>query len=491
MGKEILTRTNSFHNGHLTHPAFVSLAILTVITFVGNFTQLQLSSALPQIVADFDIPTTLGQWMTSVFQLVMGIMVPLTAFLTTRFSTRRIVIASMAVFTLGSLLAWLAPTFPLVLAGRTLEAIGSGIMWPVLQITIFGIFPLERRGFAMGSLGMALSVAPAIGPVLGGWQTDTSGWRSIFLSLTVLGVLCLVASMLWLRNFNDGDASQRADFFSVALSVFGFGGLLYGFTNIESNPISSPVCWAPMTVGVVGIVWFVLRQTHMDRPLLDLSVLRNRSFRTGTIVASLSFFAFSSIIVFMPMYIQDLRGYSATMNGVIWLPGAIGMCIAQFLGGRMLDRYGARPVALCGSTLLMLGTLGMATLNLGSWIWLVSIYQFTRMLGMGFTLMPVTTWSLNCLEPRLVSAGSAVTNTCRQLAGAIGAPVLVVTMSSLTRMRTGQLAQSPDPSVAAAAAQDGLMFGIHWTLVISTIISLCMLLVIIVGIRGRGARRGA
>lgn len=482
MGSTSLTREESYRNGHLTHPAFVSLALLTLITFMGNFTQLQLSSALPQIVADFGIPTTVGQWMTSVFQLVMGIMVPLTAFLTKRFSTRQIVVSSMAVFTGGSLLAWLAPTFPLVLTGRILEAVGSGIMWPVLQITIFAIFPLNRRGFAMGTLGMALSVAPAVGPVLGGWQTDRFGWRSVFLSLFVLGVLCLVAVIAWLRNFNDADRTQKADFFSVCLSVIGFGGLLYGFTNIESYPLSAPVCWAPMMVGAAGIAWFIVRQLRRETPLLDLRVLSNSSFRTGTIVASLSFFAFSSIIVFMPIYIQDLRGYSATMNGIIWLPGAIGMCLAQFFGGRMLDRYGARPVAICGSTLLMLGTLGMATLTLHSWIWLVSIYQFTRMLGMGCTLMPVTTWSLNNLDPGDVSAGSAVTNTCRQIAGAIGAPVLVVTMETLSRERTRALQHSMD---AASASTLGSMFGIHWTLTISTLISVCMMGVVIIGIRSR------
>lgn len=479
MNTTSLTREESYRNGHLTHPAFVSIALLGLITFMGNFTQLQLSSALPQIVADFGIPTTVGQWMTSVFQLVMGIMVPLTAFLTKRFSTRQIVISSMVVFTLGSALAWLAPTFPLVLSGRILEAVGSGIMWPVLQITIFAIFPLNRRGFAMGTLGMALSVAPAVGPVLGGWQTDHFGWRSVFLLLFVLGILCLIAVVLWLRNFNDTDTSQQADFFSVGLSIIGFGGLLYGFTNIESYPLTAPVCWVPMLVGLVGIVWFVARQLRRDAPLLNLRVLANRNFRIGTIVASLSFFAFSSIIVFMPIYIQDLRGYSATMNGVIWLPGAIGMCIAQFCGGRLLDRYGARPVAICGSTLLLLGTFGMATLTLHSWIWLVSIYQFTRMLGMGCTLMPVTTWSLNCLEPSEVSAGSAVTNTCRQIAGAIGAPVLVVTMETLSRTRTHALQQSMD---AASAATLGSMFGIHWILIISTLISACMVVVVIAGI---------
>lgn len=186
-----LTREESYKNDHLTHAAFVSIAILTFITFVGNFTQLQLSAALPTIVSDFGISVTTGQWLTSIFQLVMGVMVPLTAYLTRRFSTRQIVIASMAVFTLGSVFAWLGSSFVLVLIGRLLEAVGTGVMWPVLQITVFSIYPLSRRGMAMGTVGMAMSVAPAIGPTLGGVQTDLNGWRSIFLTLTVIGVISL------------------------------------------------------------------------------------------------------------------------------------------------------------------------------------------------------------------------------------------------------------------------------------------------------------
>ena len=133
----------------------------------------------------------------------MGVMVPLTAFLTRRFSTRQIVICSMAVFTVGSLMAWVGPSFIWVLLGRVLEAAGTGVMWPVLQITVFSIYPLSRRGFAMGTVGMAMSVAPAIGPTLGGWQTDANGWRSIFLTMTVIGVVSLVAlkTMIFMRNF--------------------------------------------------------------------------------------------------------------------------------------------------------------------------------------------------------------------------------------------------------------------------------------------------
>lgn len=486
-----LTREESYQNDHLTHAAFVSIAILTFITFVGNFTQLQLSAALPTIVSDFGISVTTGQWLTSVFQLVMGVMVPLTAYLTRRFSTRQIVIASMAVFTLGSVFAWLGSSFVLVLIGRLLEAVGTGVMWPVLQITVFSIYPLSRRGMAMGTVGMAMSVAPAIGPTLGGVQTDLNGWRSIFLTLTVIGVISLFLAIFGLRNFGTRDASAKADFFSVGLSIFGFGGLMFGFTNIESYPFTHPMVWLAMLIGVVGIVWFVLRQIHGARrqsadpskqpPLLNLSVLKNKSFTVGTVTAALSFFAFSSIMVIMPLYIQDCRGYSATISGLVMLPGAFGQCIAQFFGGKALDRFGARPVALIGSITLLFGTIMMSLISMTSWIWWVSIWQFVRQIGMGFVLMPITTWSLNCLEPEEVSAGSAVTNTVRQIAGAIGAPVLVILMETFTSVRWAALGGSKGMYAVAN------VFGIQWALRVSATICFIMVVMVFFGVRGNGA----
>ena len=486
-----LTREESYQNDHLTHAAFVSIAILTFITFVGNFTQLQLSAALPTIVSDFGISVTTGQWLTSIFQLVMGVMVPLTAYLTRRFSTRQIVIASMAVFTLGSVFAWLGSSFVLVLIGRLLEAVGTGVMWPVLQITVFSIYPLSRRGMAMGTVGMAMSVAPAIGPTLGGVQTDLNGWRSIFLTLTVIGVISLLLAIFGLRNFGTRDASAKADFFSVGLSIFGFGGLMFGFTNIESYPFTHPMVWLAMLIGVVGIVWFVLRQIHGARrqsadpskqpPLLNLSVLKNKSFTVGTVTAALSFFAFSSIMVIMPLYIQDCRGYSATISGLVMLPGAFGQCIAQFFGGKALDRFGARPVALIGSITLLFGTIMMSLISMTSWIWWVSIWQFVRQIGMGFVLMPITTWSLNCLEPEEVSAGSAVTNTVRQIAGAIGAPVLVILMETFTALRWAAIGGAKGMYAVAN------VFGIQWALRVSATICFIMVVMVFFGVRGNGA----
>lgn len=450
---------------------------MTFVTFLGNFTQLQLTSALPQIDKDFGIPLLTGQWLTSVFQLVMGIMVPLTAFLTLRFSTRQIVLTSMIAFTAGSVLAWLAPTFPLVLAGRILEAMGGGVMWPVLQIIIFQTFPVTHRGVAMGTVGIAMAVSPALGPVLGGWQTDHNGWRSIFGSLAVVGAFAVLLVTFFLRNFSEPNPSARADLFSVVLSTIGFGGLLFGFTNIRQYPITAPVCWAPMTAGLVCIVWFVVRQLRVTAPLLDLRVLKNHSFAIGTLIASLSFFAFSSVMVLISQYIVNDLHESATISGLALLPGAFGQIIAQYYGGRFLDRLGARPVVVFGTVSLLIGTVMMSMLSATTPVWWVSLCQFIRQIGQGFTLMPVTTWSLNALEPHSVSDGSAVTNTARQIAGAVGSPILIVIMEAIT---AGYQSTGMHPERAN-------ILGIEWTFRISALVCVVMVVLALVGVRGHNA----
>ena len=222
-------------------------------------------------------------------------------------------------------------------------------------------------------------------------------------------------------------------------------------------------------------------RTTGREPLLDLEVLKNRSFTVGTITAALSFFAFSSITVILPLYIQDDRGYSATMSGLIMLPGALGQAIAQFFGGKALDRFGARPVALIGTITLCFGTVMMSLISMDSWIWWVSIWQFVRQIGMGFVLMPITTWSLNCLEPKEVSAGSAVTNTVRQIAGAIGAPVLVILMETFAALRQAALGGGDDVAIAAS------VFGVQWALRVSAVICFGMVLMVFFGVRGNGA----
>lgn len=450
---------------------YLSLGIMIICAFMGNFTQTQLNTALPQVVDDFHISVTMGQWLTSVFMLTLGIMVPMTAFLTRRFTTRQIVIVSMGVFLAGSLLAYCSPNFGLLIIGRILEAAGTGILLPATQIIIFSEIPLSRRGFMMGIVGFILSVAPAVGPTLGGWQTDKFGWRSIFLTLAVLGAVLIIVAAFFLKNY--GTLKKTSiDILSIILSTVGFGGALFGFTNIESHGLLEPVVWMPMLIGIASLIWFIHRQLTMKNPLLNLRVLKNKKFSTGMVIVSLNFFAFSAFAVLLPIYLQNDRGISATISGLTMLPGAIASAITGLVAGRIMDRKGARTLTVVGAFLMFAGSAMMIPLTMDMSVAYITFAQFVRMAGIGMVMTTMNTWSMNALEPQQVSDGTGVSNTFRQCMGAIGAPVIVVIMESIQRMLHNQGMNLANAGVT----------GTKWAIVFSTVAYCVMLIIVLVGV---------
>ncbi|MCI1207709.1 MAG: DHA2 family efflux MFS transporter permease subunit [Microbacteriaceae bacterium] len=458
----------------------LSIAIMLVSSFMGNFTQTQLSTALPQVVTDFHITVTVGQWLTSIFMLVLGVMVPMTAFLTRRFTTRQIVLVSMLVFTAGSFMAWWAPSFLLVMAGRILQAAGTSIIFPAMQIVIFSEVPMERRGLLMGFVGLVLSAAPAIGPTLGGWQTDAFGWRSIFLSLAVIGIVLFLAAWIFLGDYGDvGDS--RIDVASVILSTLGFSGVLYGFTNIEAYHLASPMVWGPGIVGVISLAWFIHRQFHLEVPLLNLRVFRNRTLTVGTIATSMNFFAFSAFTVLLPIYLQSWRGISATASGLIQLPGALANAGIGLAAGALYNRLGARFLGVTGSLSMVIGSAMLIPISLSTPIWYIVLSQFIRMAGIGQVMSSLTMWSLNSLPHEDLSDGTAIINTLRQCMGAVGGPVVVVLMETV---------QQAKHHAGLPLSTSGAI-GTSWAIVFSTVCYLIMLLISVIWVHGDRAGRAA
>lgn len=456
----------------------LSMAILLISAFIGNFTQTQLSTALPQLVDDFGISLTMGQWVTSVFMLTLGVMVPMTAFLTKRFTTRQITIVCLSIFVLGSLVAYFSTNFLLLIVGRILQAAGTGILLPCLQIIIFSQLPAGKRGSMMGMIGLVLAAAPAVGPTLGGWQTDVFGWRSIFLLLTVLGVILLVITIFFMGSYGRREDTS-IDFISVILSTLGFGGLLFGFTNVEQYPVSNPLVWAPMLVGVVCLAWFVRRQQNLKRkdqkPLLNLAVLKVRNFTIGTLAISLNFFAFSAFTVLIPIYLQTYRGMEATLSGLVTLPGALLSACTGLIAGRFFDRIGAHKLCVTGAALMLVGAVMSLPLTMETPVVYLTVAQAVRMAGIGLVMTTCNTWALASLPSHLINDGTAVTNTLRQCVGAIGAPVIVV----LTESIEGYLAGTGVSSTLAG------VIGSRWGIGFATFFYVILLLVAIFWVRNK------
>jgi EmrB/QacA subfamily drug resistance transporter len=411
-------------------PSYTSFVLMAFAATFGGLTQNVMNTALPTLMGDVGISVTSGQLLTTVFPLCLGVVIPLVAFLSRRFSSRALVNASLLCFLIGSLLIAGANSFPLLLVGRILEGIATGILVPLVQVVVLQLYPQNRWGLLMGIVGIAMGFAPNIGPTIGGVFTDTWGWRSCFWFLSAFSCLLLVAMLLWFhpRSVTDEHPS-KLDWASAALSTIGFGSLLMGFSNASSAGFTAPETVGFIVVGAIGVVLFCVRQMRIDNPLLDLRTFQNRNFTVGTIMVCLLFCAFIGITLVIPMQLQTVEHFSALEAGLVLLPSSFVAALMSPLSGALIDRIGVRPVAVTAATVLCIGTALMLDLGHCQDLAYITIAQSIRQFGIASLIMPLTVWSLRKLTGRQVADGTSVTNALRQVAASLSTALMVLLMA--------------------------------------------------------------
>jgi DHA2 family multidrug resistance protein-like MFS transporter len=403
-----------------------ALAALVFGAFVGILNQTLLTPAFPSIMAEYSVNTSTVQWLTTGFTLVNAIMIPITAYLTDRYPIRTLATVSMAVFTVGAFMAAIAPSFMVLLIGRLLQAAGAGILFPLVSTVMMLLFPLEKRGQAMGVFGLVVGVAPAIGPVLSGLVIDHASWHDLFFVITVLGIVDAILTFVFSENLLPTNEDAKLDKLSVVESSLGFGMMLYGFSSISSG--NAVVSIATTIAGIVFVVLFFRRQTRLEHPMLRVDVLKSRQLRIAIIIGMIVQMSLLSFGIILPIYLQSMRGYSATVSGLVLLPGTIVMAIMSPISGRLFDRYGARPISVAGTTILAVTTCWFAFLGDATEAWVIAAVYAVRLLGLAMVNMPIFTWGMNALDNSLVNHGNALMNTMKQVAGSFGGAILVVVM---------------------------------------------------------------
>ena len=422
---------------HLTRKQIIMLIVMIFGTFVTVLNQTLVTPALPSIMVEMGVDANTAQWLTTGFTLVNAIMIPVTAYLTDRFSTRGLFGVSMAVFTAGSALAGWGPDFAVLLIGRLLQAAGAGILMPMVMTVLMLTFPQENRGTAMGIFGIVIAFAPAIGPSAAGFIIDMYDWHILFYIITVLSAVVMVSGGVALRGVSVGQRKDvKLDIPSVIGSTVGFGGLLYGLSVIGSEGIN-PVDAAVLLVGVAALVFFFRRQLKMEEPMLQVRVLGNRKFLVGTVVAMLVQGALLAAGILMPIYLQTYMGYSATVSGLVLLPGAVLMGVMGPFAGRLFDKRGPRMLSIVGMVILTLSTFMFAFLGDATPLALIVAIYTVRMFSMSLVNMPITTWAMNALDDSLMNHGTSVNNTLRQVAGSLGTAILISVSSSATALSSG------------------------------------------------------
>ncbi len=404
------------------------VAILIIGAFITSLAQMVLTSALPSIMSTFNVTTSSAQWLTTTYMLVLGIMIPSTAYLVNQFPIKGLFMTSMGLFLGGCIVSITANNFIFMVLSRVLQAIGAGIITQLVQVAMINLYPKEERGKAMGIYGFAIGVAPAIGPLVSGYIIDSFGWRFIFYILAIITILDVIFAVILLKSFMENKPS-KLEVISLILSSLGFGGLLIGVTNIGTYTIANPLAYIPILIGLISLVLFVIRQIKVEDPLLDLRVFKVRNFTISIILICIVYMAMTSATMILSIYIQSARGMSAMVPGIVMLPGSIAMCILSPITGNILDKYGLRKLAISGCIMLGVGTLGFSYLEETTSIAVLTIMYTIRMIGITFLLMPVTTWGLNELKQEQIASGSAINSTLRQISGAVGSSLFVTIMT--------------------------------------------------------------
>ena len=451
-------------------PDYAVLRWLVAATFVVILNETITINAIPRLMADFGVDATAAQWLATAFLLTMAVVIPITGWFLQRVTTRRAFALAMGVFCLGTLLAAAAPTFGVLLLARVVQASGTAVMLPLLMTTLMAVVHEADRGRVMGNVTLAISVAPALGPAVSGVVLQVLSWRWIF--LLVLPVAAGVALAGLRRLVDVGEPSAgRVDWLSVLLSAVGFGSLVYGLSELGAAGERGTAS-VLLVVGLLGLAVFVRRQVVLqraDRPLLDLRTLRVRVFALAVAAMSVAFMAMLGSLVLLQLYLQNLRGLSPLVTGLLVMPGGLAMGLLGPRVGRLFDVHGARVLVVPGALGLLVGMGSFVLVGPSTPVWQVLASHVVLMVGLAALFPPLFTLSLGSLPARLYSHGSSVLGTSQQVAGAVGTALVVMVMSSRTASAL---------SGGASAAQARLE-GVRWAFAVGAGLGVVVLVLVL------------
>lgn len=407
---------------------FITVILMAIIS---TMMATALSSALPAIMTDFKISAGSAQWVTSLYSLVSGIMILITAFIIKRFPTRKIFLISVGSFTLGSLISALASNFIILIIGRIFQGIGNGLVLALTQVIILKIFPADRQGFGMGLYGLAIGLTPVIAPLIAGILIDVGSWRLIFYVVIVICIVDLILAFIFLDNILDQEKSSF-DISSMIYAALAFTGIIYGLGNIGNFKFFNLQTGGSLLVGLIFLFIFYTKQLHMKAPLLNVKAFESKEFAFSTLISFLLYAILNGTTTVLPIYIQTLQGKSATVYGLVMMPAALLIGILSPIAGNIYDKYGIRILGLVGSISLIIFTIMATSLNLKSSILFIIIATIFEGIGVAALMTPIMTWGLKYLPENLITDGTAIINCLRTIGGALGAALFaaIVTLFS-------------------------------------------------------------
>ncbi len=379
-----------------------------------------MTTALPSLVEDFGVSTDIGQWATSGYSLAMGMVMPLTAFLITRFPTKKLYMTAIAGFVLGLLCSIFAGNFWLMMAGRVLQACGNGVLVSAAQVIILTVYPAEKKGTMMGTYGLATTAAPIIAPTIAGLMIDAFGWKSIFYLVLAIMLVSFVISGIVFEDVLELQ-DKKFDVLSFVMSIFAFGGITLGIGNISSFGLVSVSAGLPLLIGVVTCIFFIIRQCSLEKPFLDVKILDRRDYAVSVLSSMVLYLVMMGSSVMMPLYVQSVMGYPAVVSGLVTLPGSLATAVVSPFAGSLM--------------------------------------------------MPLLTWGTSNVDPKKVADASSLLTSFRTIAGSIGLAVFVGIMTVVSN------------GSAAVYGEDTLIHGMNISFFWMAVGSLALLMIAVLGVR--------
>ena len=440
------------------------LVLFIIAASLVTIAQSIITTGVVYLMSDFSVSSTQAQWSYSAFLLVVGVMIPLSAFISRRFSSKTIFFFSLIIFLLGSVICYFSTSLTILIIGRVLQAIGNGIIMPYVQILLLKSIPEEKWQTYMGFYGLIIAIAPVIGSFIGGFVITIHGWRTLFSFFTISTIILIVLGLIFVKDTSQTE-DYPLDYLSVILSVIGCAGVMFGFTNVADYGFTHYLVILPIIIGIAALILFVRRQPKLDKPLINMDILKNRYFSVGTVFICILFFALNGCTALVPIFIQGVGYNSAIFSASVLLPGGLLIIVFNIIGPLLTNKIGIKKVLIMGCVFSIIGFGAMMLYTQDSSFEFMTITQSIRYIGTGLALMPATTWTLTMVSDK-VEDGTAVNNTLRQISAAIGSSIVVVMVAVLA----GGSIDHNHASVVAFNQTSLILLVLHIVMLILTVV---------------------
>ncbi len=403
--------------------------------------------ALPTLAREFNASTASIEWVVIGYLLSLAVWIPASGYIGDRIGTKKVFLFALGTFTLASALCGQATSLNELVAFRVLQGVGGGMLVPVGTAMLFRAFPPIERARASTILIIPTVLAPALGPIVGGWLVTDVSWRWIFYVNLPVGMFGFVVGLLFLKEHREPTAG-KFDLPGFVLSASALALVLYALSEGPEKGWGSPVI---LGTGIGGLALFgVLAyvELHVPHPMLTLRLYRERMFRNANFVLALTYGSFAGVLFLLPLFLQELRGLSALQSGLTTFPQALGVMISSQLVGRLYHRVGPRRLIASGMFAMALVTTSLAFVDLTTNLWWIRLIMFARGICMAFSFVPLQAATYANITPADTGRATAIFSTQRQVAAALGVGVLTTVLieraHSLTVLVGGSSARASD-----------------------------------------------